>query len=940
MLSSCSWWYRILRHYFLSDSESPLKQKVLITKSMFDFRLGRSTQRLLSDRRRGNKYAGGVGNSGNKLDMLSHSGDKCSRTHDGEEKTKAISACKPSVKKLLEEEMSGKQAAKKEVNNSDVDAKQFDSVQGDNGRKNRKRKNKTRKKSSGNSLDMDAAENLLSEVSCQDKYEQQQTTNNLDMDGLMKEFCRQIHRKRMNCVNHDQLAEANMQSNPKSSGLEERLSEAIKFLVSQKLVDRNQLPEDGEFQASKEVMDALRILSLDEELFLRLLRDPNSLLVKYVQNMPESPLKDEESKPLAPSNFSENEPVRLRQSNEPVNRKQRNFFRRKLKSQERDMSNVKSVSEASSKIVILKPGPIAPETGSSLGTSPESEYIGRQREPNEKVGSHFLLAELKRKWKHAMGREQQRLPTDRISGKLSGERQNSSSSEGVKEYIGMNSPTKDHFFIERIGRSSTGVRKGEKTSKLKNSEFGTEYETTNFSRHSDIYIEAKKHLSEMITNGEEKVDLSCRRVSKSLGRILSLPEYNSSPFGSPGRNSESSFVTAQMRFSGSDKFLNVNENDRQNYVGHLSQVAEEHESQLSIPDNKTSGEVQGDNGISNNIDTCLNDDCSSKDEMNSEGGVNIVEDAKIMVREKSKLSDASSDTSDPSITRDDQNVDMPEVCDEKQYPKCLKQDSSEEDQQLFSPLESPSTSSVAKKVDDLESVNDTQERPSPVSVLDLIFTEDVFSPTSIRSRSGDTSIQPIRIRFEEHGSVATSQSNRIKTCMDDKELIFEHIKALLQPSTFNWDELYIRSLSTQLLLDPLLLDEVEYFPNQLCPDQKLLFDCINEVLMEVCEYYFGSLGVSFVKPNIRPIPNTKDTIQEVWQGVYWHLLPMPHPRTLDQIVRKDMAKTETWMDLRLDTDCIGLEMGDTILEDLVEDTITSYIIETLEAEYDAEELQD
>ncbi|XP_039067646.1 uncharacterized protein LOC120213626 [Hibiscus syriacus] len=95
--------------------------------SMSDFRLGRSSQRLLSDIRRGNKYAGGVGNSGNKLDS---SGDKCSRTHDGEEKTQATDACKPSVKKLIEEEMLVKQAERKELNNSAVEAKQFDSVQG------------------------------------------------------------------------------------------------------------------------------------------------------------------------------------------------------------------------------------------------------------------------------------------------------------------------------------------------------------------------------------------------------------------------------------------------------------------------------------------------------------------------------------------------------------------------------------------------------------------------------------------------------------------------------------------------------------------------------------------------------------------------------------------------------------------------------------------
>ncbi|KAK8684910.1 hypothetical protein V6N13_040924 [Hibiscus sabdariffa] len=427
--------------------------------SMFDFRLGRSTQSLLSDRS-GNKYAVG--------EMLTSSDDKCSRSHDGEKKTKSANACKLNMKKLLEEDVPGKQAAKREVNNSDFEAKRFDSGQGDNGRKNRKRKNKTRKKSSGNSLDMDAAENMLSEVSCQEKSEQQNTSN-LDMDGLMKEFCRQIHRKRMNCVNHEQLAEVSMQPNLKSSGCEERLSKAIKFVVSQKLVNRSQLTEDGELEATKEVMDALRILSLDEELLSKLLRDPNSnsLLVKYIQNMLDSQLKDEESKAFATSNLSENKLVPLRQSNEPVNRKQPNFFRRKPKSQERDMSNEKHVSEASSKIVILKPGPIMHETGSRLGSSPESQYMVRHREPNEKVSSHFFLAEIKRKWKHVMGREQQRIPTDFITGRFPDERQNSGNSGGVKEYTGMDSPTKDHFFIERIARPSTDVKKGKKDKQAK-----------------------------------------------------------------------------------------------------------------------------------------------------------------------------------------------------------------------------------------------------------------------------------------------------------------------------------------------------------------------------------------------------------------------------------------------------------------------------------------
>ncbi|TYJ45024.1 hypothetical protein E1A91_A02G027000v1 [Gossypium mustelinum] len=897
--------------------------------TMFDFRHGRSTQRLLSDRRRGKRNVVGMGNSGNKIDMS---------TSSGEDKAMAMDTCKPSVKKLLEEEMSREHATKEELNNTELEAKQFDLGEGDNERKSQKRRNKTRKKSSGGSLDVDAARTLVSEISCYHKSEQQ-TTSNLDIDNLVEELCQEMGQKRIDCVNRDQPVEGHMQPNMKSSRFEE-VSEAIKFLVSQKLINRNQLTEGGELQASKEAMDALQILSLNEELFLKLLRDPNSSLVKNSKNSTNA--RDEESKPFSGSNFSEQEPAGLRQPNETVNRKQLNFFRRKSKSQERDLSDEQKVSEASTRIVVLKPGPTCSqtaETGSNIGSSPESKNIIRHREPNEKVGSHFFLSEIKRKLRHAMGREHHRIPAKEIPKRLSGERQSSSDNGGLKEYIGMNSPTKDHFFIERIAKPSSSVKKGEKTSKLKVPESSTEYETTHFSRHSNIYIEAKKHLSEMLTNGDDIMDLSGRQVPKTLGRILSLPDYNSSPISSPARNPEPSSITAQSRFASPDKFQKL-----QNNVSNLSQSAVEPESRPGVSDNKNGDEVRGDNAILNKLDACVNDDkedqshSSTKDETSCEvyaGEVIVVEETEITVEGETELLDASSDTNDYSITRDDKNVDMSEVYDEKQYPECSKQDLTEEDQQLFSPLASPSNSSLTKKVEGLE------ERPSPVSVLEPIFSEDVISPASIRCISGETSIQPLRIRFEEHGgSLATDRSNRFKTCMDDKESIYEYVKAVLEASSFEWDEFYIRSLSSDMLLDPLLLDEVEYLPNQLCHDKNLLFDCINEVLVEVCGYYLGSPGVSFVKTNIRPIPNMKNTIEEIWQGVYWHMLPMPLPRSLDQIVRKDMAKVGTWMDLRLDTDCIGSEISEAIFEDFVEDTITSFLNVSLECEYHAEGLQE
>ena len=55
------------------------------------------------------------------------------------------------------------------------------------------------------------------------------------------------------------------------------------------------------------------------------------------------------------------------------------------------------------------------------------------------------------------------------------------------------------------------------------------------------------------------------------------------------------------------------------------------------------------------------------------GAESIVKATEMMAQEESKLLDASFETSDSSITRDDKNVDICDVCDEKQFPQCLKQ---------------------------------------------------------------------------------------------------------------------------------------------------------------------------------------------------------------------------------------------------------------------------
>ncbi|KAI4338406.1 hypothetical protein MLD38_023470 [Melastoma candidum] len=76
-----------------------------------------------------------------------------------------------------------------------------------------------------------------------------------------------------------------------------------------------------------------------------------------------------------------------------------------------------------------------------------------------------------------------------------------------------------------------------------------------------------------------------------------------------------------------------------------------------------------------------------------------------------------------------------------------------------------------------------------------------------------------------------------------------------------------------------------------------MFDCINEVLFEVCEDHFGCCPwVAFIKPGIRPELNQECGLRKVWEGFRWHLRPLPRPCTLDHIVSKDIANSGYWMD--------------------------------------------
>ncbi|KAF7844515.1 uncharacterized protein G2W53_001420 [Senna tora] len=900
--------------------------------SMFDFRHGRAARKLIADKRRGSKQSVGSVHSKNKFEMLSTLDENCQGNLESRESkrlTVTSETLKPSVKKLMEEEMFIDQ----ETGNAEVISKESRSGHEDTLKIDTKRKKKSRKKSCDmdtNDLNLDI--NLKSDLS-NSQHSRQQSKNDLDLDKVLEDLSRL---KSAFSVMHDREGEADdEQSNQKRVIAENKARDAILEFVNQMIFNGNDLEEARKFLCSHELMDVLQILSSDKELFLRLLQDPKSLLLKYVQEFINAQGSDDkEHRSVIGSNLSECEPGNLRQTTETVNHKQRNFFRKMVKSRTKNQISGNENTESSNRIVILKPGSIGmrnSEAEINLSHSLHS-YEG----PSVRVGSHFSLTEIKKKLKHAMGKERDRNP-ERIAEKVPAECQRKGKGKGSKvigkDNVGMKSPNKDHFFIEKIAKPTFMERKVGMNGTLKDSEVIVEHENGSYPKQkvSNKYNEAKKHTSEMLGSEDENLDLSCRKVSKSLGRILSLPDYNLSPLGSPGRDWEHRFVTAHTRFNGSKKNWEANEDisspKQTTFMGHLDQATHSTEKQSSICDDCSNNKVQEIKSELNFSSDLIHDDKAEatsyhvRDEIVAEGNVESV-------KEKTAL-DSSSETVG-LIEEKDQNCDMSELSDGARHSQCLSQDFLDENQSPSSPQSSPSHSSIFKKIEELESGADVSGRPSPVSVLDKPFPEDDIGLGNTGSHLVKNQIQPLQIQFEEQESSHMDQIHREKQGFEEKQLIFDYIEAVLQASGFGRDQLWIKCISTDQILDPSLNDQVEFFSNQLCLDKNLLFDCVNDILMEVCRYYFGvSTCVSFVKTSkIRPTPTMERIILEACEGVCWNLLPLPPPHTLDQIVRRDMARSRTWMDLGFDAEIVGFEMGEAILAELMEDTILSCVSES------------
>jgi hypothetical protein len=358
--------------------------------------------------------------------------------------------------------------------------------------------------------------------------------------------------KSISCVEYDQLKEINLQLVQTNEAGE---------TGNQKFMDGKNLGRNGVSHQSKQLLDALEILNSNKELFIELLQDPNSLLVKHIQDLRNSQPKGQQTKSFSGAELSEYQTSNARQHEEPTCPK-------RLNSSDTYLPNGSGDPQPSDRIVVLKPDLTSVQKSPdrlSPYSSLQSSYCLRDKEESVRP-TPFSFGHIKRKLKDAMGVNRKEQHWMSINGMLEKSPYDCQGSEagdkgiGIK-IVGRNSPNA----VPDIGgmvKSSLDVKT---TNKIRKDFEVSGYEAaatsesgcrnSNFSilghhnRH-ESYISAmgRKHISEMLNNGNEDVDLLRKPVPKARGRMLSSPEHGLLPTLSPGRDWELGFATRHMRF--------------------------------------------------------------------------------------------------------------------------------------------------------------------------------------------------------------------------------------------------------------------------------------------------------------------------------------------------------------------------------------------------------
>ncbi|URE07796.1 hypothetical protein MUK42_02971 [Musa troglodytarum] len=392
-----------------------------------------------------------------------------------------------------------------------------------------------------------------------------------------------------------------------------------------------------------------------------------------------------------------------------------------------------------------------------------------------------------------------------------------------------------------------------------------------------IYEEAKKHLAEML---DTKVD----SLPKNLWRVLSLSIYDElCPTSSPQRDNELSMPPEE---TGDSSLQHLKQEGAANSLGQSRAKLDFSSCSLSIPSD-----------VYNLVDTNMQDISCIGEDLNNKGSREILGAADTESIANIKQLDVPLETNKPIV--------VSKICEEEEESYTLQDMGSSEERSLILP-----SSFVGENSADPESTTGKPDQRNSVPMLETFLSEDAMQKQN-RQVSHDGNDNYLRI--------ITLPDVKDRDCLHVNQAVFDYIRVVLGASGL-MNELLERWDVTDQLLEPSLFDEVEIFSFFVQDDSKLLFDCINEVLVEIQEKFSRCTPeLSFIKRNFLPAPLGESLIQEVCKGVE-RLLHLQLLNTLGQIIKKDL-ENRSWMNLQSETKNMTREICDSILDDIIEETV-------------------
>ncbi|KAJ6836691.1 uncharacterized protein M6B38_324920 [Iris pallida] len=623
------------------------------------------------------------------------------------------------------------------------------------------------------------------------------------------------------CIHRD---EPDTLQSCKHSTLERALGDMAEVFLRQRFIDSNLTTTNGQVQ-SKEFMDALEILNSNKELFLKLIQDQKSLLSEHFQEeVTQKPCKK-----------------KIRHS----------LFRKK----EAKPSNGSDTSQASTKIVVLKPS-VAKDRNASSGQSssfaPQLYHGVEQQQNSERPTSKFSFEKIKSRLRQVIRggtKDRHATSTDTI--------QHTGSEYSCD--IGESVVTAYSFQPSQIVKKSSPKENGPRTA-----------------RESYFYEEARRHLTEMLAAVDEMGSVKNKEVSEQLQNIISSTEFDIVRFSPP-----------QLRFFPSQEL------GQENSVDSLSPVRQSFGSSTTCNASNVYDESQV---------TDTTPACARNDMLTSEGTGEVLEETPY-AEEQDNLDMTSESNWNETDTKS-------ERCRGEGSCTVLDLGPSDDKPELSITPAAGSMVLAIKEPENLEEVLENPEGPSPVSVLEAVFSEDTSSP---RSTTDDyahfPTQQPKELYSEEQEGSEVVQplsdsEGTLKNCLD----LLGFVTKLLEASGYlSCNETLERWHLPDELLNRLLLEEAG---TSLSDDLYLLFDCINEVLAETQERLFGCTPwVSLVKAGARwSVLGRGNLAEEVCKGINRHLRCTQFPNASDEL------EAENWTDI-FETEDIGFEMADAILEE-------------------------